>query len=135
MELLGVAAGLEAEADDGVLVDADQAAGLADAAAVGQVPQDRDGLVAGQAGVEQGRALALGEAGLAGAAAEQPPVVAGRSGADTVRLPWPRRPWSGQSGFRQQKRLRSSMTALRDRVQPTGEDQPHFTPRESAVQC
>src|SRR5437868_2531614 len=26
----------------------------------------------------------------------------------TVKLPWPRLPWSGQSGFRQQKQLRSS---------------------------
>lgn len=30
--------------------------------------------------------------------------------AGTVRLPWPRFPWSGQAGLRQQKPLRSSMT-------------------------
>src|SRR5262245_39261756 len=68
----GVAAGLEAEAEDRVLVHADQAAGLADAAAVGQVPQHGHGLLRRQAGVEQGRPPALGEAPLAGAAAQQP---------------------------------------------------------------
>ena len=34
--------------------------------------------------------------------------------AGTVRFPWPRLPWSGQSGLRQQNRVRSSMT------EPTG---------------
>src|SRR5262245_5943519 len=75
VEMLGVAAGLDAEAQDRVLIHADQPAGLADAAAVGEVPQHRHGLLGGQAGVEQGRALALREAGLACAAAQQPPAV------------------------------------------------------------
>src|SRR5262249_54069963 len=45
-------------------------AGPADAAALGDVLQDRLDLLLRQPGVEQGRALAPGEAGLAGAAAE-----------------------------------------------------------------
>src|SRR5205085_4783806 len=66
VELLGVVAGAEGVADDGVLADADEAAGLADADALLEVGQDGGGLVGGQAAAEQGRALALGEAGLAG---------------------------------------------------------------------
>ena len=56
---------------DGVLIDAGQAAGLADADALGDMLQDRDDLVRGQAAVEQRCAVALGEAPPAGAAAEQ----------------------------------------------------------------
>ena len=80
MELRGVFAGPQAVADDGVLIDADEAAGLADAAALGEVVQDGDGLVLAQAGAEQGGAFPLGEAGLTGAAGEQPVVRRGRSG-------------------------------------------------------
>src|SRR3954454_14381205 len=65
---LGVGAGEAGEAQDGVAVDADEAAGLAGGAAVGDVGQDGPGLVIRKAGVEQGGALALGEAGLARAA-------------------------------------------------------------------
>jgi hypothetical protein len=82
VELLGVAAGLEGEADDGVLADPDQAGGLADADALGEVGQDGEGLVGGQAGVEQGRALALGEAGLAGLAVQQAALVLAVAGAN-----------------------------------------------------
>jgi hypothetical protein len=71
VELLGVLAGAKAVADDGVLADAHQAAGLADAAALGEVVQDGEGFFGTQAGVEQGRALAFGEACLAGLAVEQ----------------------------------------------------------------
>jgi hypothetical protein len=71
VEPAGVVAGEQAEATDGVLTDADQAGGLADAAAVGEVGEDGQELVARQAGTEQGRALALGEAGLAGRAVEE----------------------------------------------------------------
>jgi hypothetical protein len=67
----GVLAGLSGVADDGVLVHAHQAGGLADAAAVVQVREDGQGLGRRQAGAEQGGALALGEAFLAGAAGEQ----------------------------------------------------------------
>jgi len=44
VELLGVRAGQQAVADDGVLVHADQARGLADADAFGDVAQDGDDL-------------------------------------------------------------------------------------------
>jgi hypothetical protein len=77
-----VLTGAEAVADDRVLVDADQAAGLADATALGDVVQDGKDLVGGQAGVEQGRALALGEAGLARLAVEQAAPVAAVVAAD-----------------------------------------------------
>jgi hypothetical protein len=71
VECLGVVAGPQGVADHGVLADADQAAGLADADALLEVGQDGGGLVIGQAAAEQGGALALGEAGLAGAAVQQ----------------------------------------------------------------
>jgi hypothetical protein len=70
VELAGVVAGQGSQADDGVLVDADQAGGLADAAALGQVVQDGEGLVLGETAVEQGGAGPLGEAVLATAAGE-----------------------------------------------------------------
>src|SRR5262249_54023373 len=70
---LGVLAGQAGQAPDGVLVDADQACGLADAAAVGEVLQDRQERVARQAGVEQRRALAFGEAVLAATPGQQTP--------------------------------------------------------------
>src|SRR5262249_13234535 len=54
-----------------VLADGDEAAGLADADPRGDVLQDGHDLVPGQPGVEQRRALALGEARLAGAAVPQ----------------------------------------------------------------
>jgi hypothetical protein len=62
----------QAVADDGVFVDADEAGGLAYAAALGQVMQDGEGLVSRQAGIEQRRAFAFGEARLAGAGVQQP---------------------------------------------------------------
>jgi hypothetical protein len=71
VELLGVPAGGPGQPPDGVLIDACQARGLADAAAVGEVPQDRQERVVGQAAVEQRGALAFGEAVLAGATVEQ----------------------------------------------------------------
>jgi hypothetical protein len=78
-----VVAGAGAEAGDGVAVDADQPAGLADADALGDVGQDGNGGGGGQAGVKQRGALALGEAGLTGAAAEQPaPPVGAVAGGD-----------------------------------------------------
>src|SRR5262245_24426537 len=78
----GVAAGLQAQPQDRVLVHADQAAGLANAAAVGQVLQHRGGLVRRQAGVEQGRPLPLGEAALARPAPQQAPPVRAVAGGD-----------------------------------------------------
>jgi hypothetical protein len=75
VELAGVAAGEQAEAADGVLADADQARGLSDATAVGEVGQDGQELGAGEASAEQGRALALGEAVSAGLTVEEPVLV------------------------------------------------------------
>lgn len=60
---------------DGVGIDADQASGGADAAALVEVLEHGEGLSFGEVAVEQGRALALGEAVLAGLAVEQPDVV------------------------------------------------------------
>ena len=73
--LSGVAAGLEGVADDGVFIDARQAGGLPDAAAVLEVSEDGEGLVVGQSGAEQGGALALGEALLAATAGEHAALV------------------------------------------------------------
>jgi hypothetical protein len=56
-------------------MDVDEPPGLADAAALGEVLEDGAGLLLGEVAVEQGRALALGEAGLAGLAVEQSDVV------------------------------------------------------------
>jgi hypothetical protein len=60
----------QAVADDGVFVHADQAAGLADATALGDVVEDGDDLAVGEPGVEQGGAFAFGEAALTGAAGQ-----------------------------------------------------------------
>lgn len=63
--------GQQAVAGNGVLAHADQAAGLANAAALGDVGEDGDDLFLWQVGVEERSALALGKAGLAGLAIEQ----------------------------------------------------------------
>jgi len=68
-------AGGAGQPDDGIAMDADEAAGLSDAVALGEVLEDGCGLLIGQPAVEQRGALALGEAGLAGLAVEQPDVV------------------------------------------------------------
>jgi hypothetical protein len=70
VELAGVFTGQEAVADDGVLVHADEPAGLADTYALGDMVQDRDDLVLRESAVEQGRTLAFGEACLTGAAGQ-----------------------------------------------------------------
>ena len=71
VEPAGVVAGEPAQPADGVLAEADQAGGLPDAAAVGDVGQGGQQLAAGEAGAEERRALALGEAGLAARAVEE----------------------------------------------------------------
>ena len=71
MSVAGVLSGQFRQADDRIGVDVDQASGLPDAAALGEVLEDGAGLLLGQMGVEQGRALALGEAVFAGVAVEQ----------------------------------------------------------------
>jgi hypothetical protein len=60
---------------DGVGVAADRATGRADAAALVEVLEHGEGPLLGEMAVERGRALALGEAALAGPAAEQSDVV------------------------------------------------------------
>ena len=67
-------AGQGGEADDGVLVDACEAGGLADAAALGEVVQHGEELVLGELAAEQGGAGAFGEAVPAGAAEEHAPL-------------------------------------------------------------
>src|ERR1700751_6034788 len=63
--VLGVVAGPQGVADDGVLVHPRQAGRLAHAAAVLQVAEHVEGFGTGQAGAEKGAALAVGEAPLA----------------------------------------------------------------------
>ena len=70
-----VGAGPLRQAGDGVAVDVDQAPGLSDATALGEVLEDGAGLLLREVGVEQRRALTLGEAVSAGLAVEQADVV------------------------------------------------------------
>ena len=70
-------AGDPAQAADGAAVHLAEPAGLADAAPLGDVLQDRFDLLRRQSRVEQGRPLPLGEAGLAGAAAEHASLLVG----------------------------------------------------------
>ncbi len=72
MSVVGVLPGGAGQSHDGVAMDADEAAGLADTVAFRQVFQDRDGGLFGQMTAIQRRALALGEAGAAGVAVELP---------------------------------------------------------------
>ena len=58
------------QTDDGVGLDADEAAGLPDAVALGQVVEHGEGCLRGESAAVQWRALALGEAGAAGVAVE-----------------------------------------------------------------
>ncbi len=68
-------AGDAGQSADGVGIDADQAPGGTDAAALVEVLEHGEGLLLGEMGVEQGRALALGEAVFARLAVEQSDVV------------------------------------------------------------
>ena len=68
-------AGGAGQSDDGVAMDADEAFGLTDAVALGQMMEHRAGLLVGESAVEERGALALGEAGLAGVAIEQADVI------------------------------------------------------------
>jgi hypothetical protein len=70
--LLGVVSGLADIASHRIAMDPHQPLGLADAAAVGDVLQDGDGLLLGQVRAEQGRALAFGEPDTARTASEEP---------------------------------------------------------------
>jgi hypothetical protein len=63
------------QASNGVGIDADQTSGAADATALVEVLEHGEGLFFGEMAVEQGRALAFGEAIFARLAVEQPDVV------------------------------------------------------------
>jgi hypothetical protein len=71
MSVAGMLSSPFRQADDRIGVDVDEASGLSDAAALGEVLEHGAGLLLGQMGLEQGRALALGEAVFAGLAGEQ----------------------------------------------------------------
>ena len=71
MSVAGVLSCLFRQADDRIGVDVDQASGLSDAAAFGEVLEHGAGIWFGQVSLEQGRALALGEAVFAGRTVEQ----------------------------------------------------------------
>jgi hypothetical protein len=75
MSVVGVITGGSGRSDDGVAMDPDEAFGLADAIALGEVMEHGAGLLVGEPAIEQRRALALGEAGLAGVAIEQTDVI------------------------------------------------------------
>jgi hypothetical protein len=60
VEVLGLVAGEGDVSQDGVLGDADESAGGADAAALADVPEDGDGLLGGQLAAFEGGALAFG---------------------------------------------------------------------------
>ena len=71
MEIVGVLSDQLGQASDGIAMDADQPGGRSDTPALEEVGQDVVGLLGREVGVEQGRALAFGEAGLAGVAVEE----------------------------------------------------------------
>ena len=70
MSVVGMNSGGACQADNGVAMDADEAPGLANAVALGQVVEDRDGGRFGEVATIQWCALTLGEAGPAGVAVE-----------------------------------------------------------------
>ncbi len=75
MELLGLFASPQGITDNGVLIHAGQAAGLTDTATVLKVGEDVQDLVVGESSVEEGSALAFGEAVLARTASKHAALV------------------------------------------------------------
>jgi hypothetical protein len=73
--VVGMLSGAAGQSADGVGIDADPPSGGADAAALVEVLEHGEGLLRGEMGVEQGRALALGDAVFARLAVEQSDVV------------------------------------------------------------
>jgi hypothetical protein len=71
MSVAGMLSDQFRQADDRIAVDGDQASGLSDAAALGEVFEHGAGFLFGQVGVEKRCAFALGEAILADVAVEQ----------------------------------------------------------------
>jgi hypothetical protein len=92
MSVVGLLSGGAGQSDDGVAVDADEASGLADAIALGQVLRDGDGRRLGEVRAIQGRALAPGEAVTTGTAGELAELLGLTiAAADGVHLHLPRR--------------------------------------------
>jgi hypothetical protein len=81
--LPGVGPSAQGVADDRVFIDPDEASGLPDAATILQVLENGKGSVVSQACAEPGRALAFGEALLAGATREHAALVLAVAEADT----------------------------------------------------
>ena len=77
VEVAGLRAGQSAQAADRAAIHPAESAGLADAAPLGDVLEDRFAPLGREPGVEQGRPLPLGEAVLAGPAAEHASLPAG----------------------------------------------------------
>ncbi|MBX6314668.1 MAG: hypothetical protein IRY99_17400 [Isosphaeraceae bacterium] len=75
MSIVGVIAGGAGHPDDGIPVDPDEAPGLTDAVALGEVMEHGSGRLLGHPAVEERGALSFGEAGLAGPTVEQSDVV------------------------------------------------------------
>jgi hypothetical protein len=109
VEFSGMSTGEDGQPYHRVLVDPDQAARLADAATLLEMLEDGEGFLLGEFAAVQRGALALGETLLAGAAGEDSALLVGPIPEADSRLSRPRWPWSGQSGFWQQKVFRSSM--------------------------
>ncbi len=72
MSVAGMLSDPPGQADDRIAVDSDQAFGLSDAAALGEMLEHGAGFRFGQVRVEKRRARAFGEAVLADVAVEQP---------------------------------------------------------------
>jgi hypothetical protein len=70
MSIVGMLSGGEGQSDHGVGLDADEATGLSDAVALGQMVENGDGRLLGESAAVQGCALAFGEASAAGMAVE-----------------------------------------------------------------
>jgi hypothetical protein len=77
MEILGVLAGKQGQADHGILVDFDQATGLTHATTLLQMLQDGEDFVLSKFGTIQRSAFAFREAFLAGAASQNTPLFVG----------------------------------------------------------
>jgi hypothetical protein len=75
--LTGVLAGPQGIADNRVFIDPAQAGGLANAAAILEVPENSERPLVGESRGEEGGAFAFGETDLAGAAGEHAALLAG----------------------------------------------------------
>ena len=92
-------AGGAGQSDDGVAMDADEAFGLTDSVALGEVIEHGAGLLVGESAIEQRGALAFGEAGLAGVAVEQTDVILLAVTVADGEVPGPSLPVEGAVGI------------------------------------